>query len=785
MYRIAIGVAAVVVLLAGAAGFVLTGFAYGWFGTLNGPGTIEGEAVPATVIGERMAQTTRIAGSLQAPSTKQILFGDFHVHSTYSLDAYQISLPFASGEGLHPVSDACDYARYCSALDFWSINDHVEGMSSRQWRETKDAIRQCNRVAGDTSSPDLVSFLGWEWTQVGTRPDNHYGHKNVILRDLDEDKVPARPIASEAADPALGSLLMGPTPWQRMQLALFSPEGPRERYLDFGAVTAERYSLTTCPKGVPVRDLPPDCMETAGTPAELHGKLNDWGFPALVIPHGTTWGFYTPAGSSYDKQLVGDMYDPNLQKLIEIFSGHGNSEEYRPWRAILIAEDGTMTCPAPSDNYMPSCWRAGEIIEARCTAAGESAETCTARAEEARNNYVTAGLSGFITVPGQTPQDWLDSGQCQDCFLPSFNFRPQTSVQYALALTDFSGEEPRRFTWGFIGSSDNHFSRPGTGYKEINRFENVEGGGTSRPGGFFDPELLRGQPEPVSRPFDRAGTNLSSLQLIEFERQASFFMTGGLVAAHTEGRNREAIWDALQRKEVYATSGDRILLWFDLENGGGGNNRVAMGGQTSLGAAPVFTVRAAGAFKQKPGCPETSVNALSQDRLTALCQGECYNPSNERKLITRIEVVRIRPQATPGEPVDELIEDVWRSFTCEPNPEGCTVSFSDEEFASAGRDTLYYVRAIEEASDAVNGGHLRCERDADGKCVKVHICTKDYRTDREDDCLSPVEERAWSSPIYISYDASAAPAEETTGEGATGEDAAPIDDAAPVDETTP
>ena len=52
--------------------------------------------------------------------------------------------------------------------------------------------------------------------------------------------------------------------------------------------------------------------------------------------------------------------------------------------------------------------------------------------------------------------EWKDSGQCKDCFLPAFDYRPKMSVQYALALTDFSAEKPLRFRYGFIGSSDNH-----------------------------------------------------------------------------------------------------------------------------------------------------------------------------------------------------------------------------------------------------------------------------------------------------------------------------------------
>jgi hypothetical protein len=744
------GVLGAIVLLAVALG-------QGWFGDRQHAGNAEGPEIPKSVIAEREHSRSQAAGALNANKAKQILFGDLHVHSTFSRDAFSTALPLTGRDGAHPIAEACDFARYCSALDFWSINDHVFSFDQRQWTETKEAIRQCNAVAGDPANPDLVSFLGWEWTQMGSRPDNHYGHKNVIFLETSEDLVPARPIGAASAPDSLAGAAARQDPFKTNLFAsVFAPGGDRQAYFDLSRYTQDAWDRTPCPEGVHVKELPLDCYENVATPGELFKKLDEWGAASIVIPHGTTWGFYTPEGSSFDKQLKADQHDPDRQFMVEIFSGHGNSEEYRSWREFHIKEDGSKICPPPQDSYTPACWRAGEIIEARCTAAGESATTCKDRAEDARHYYLAmVGTAGFRVVPGNDIQEWREAGQCTDCYLPSFNYRPRNSVQYMLALTNFDDpENPTRFEFGIMASSDNHSAKPGTGYKEMDRREMIEFPGRDSADIVDLTELIE---EPTPYAVERQPGEIEPAQLVEFERQSSFFMTGGLIAAHSEGRDRNAIWQAWQDKEVYATTGERILLWFDrVIEEGGETLRQPMGSSATASSAPKFVVHAIGAFKQKSGCPDYTNGALTPERLERLCQGECYNPSDERKLITAIEVVRILPQQYKDEPVDGLIQDAWATFPCAPDQNGCTVEFEDPEFETLARDATYYVRAIQEPTPTINGGHLRCTYDSDGNCIKVNACQNDYRTDLENDCLTMKEEKAWSSPIFLTYAASVA-----------------------------
>jgi len=443
------------------------------------------------------------------------------------------------------------------------------------------------------------------------------------------------------------------------------------------------------------------------------------------------------------------MHDPDRQTLIEVYSGHGNSEVHREWRAVEYDEHGALICPLPRPDYLPSCWRAGELIRQRCLSEGSAAQLCDERAAAAREKYLSYGLLGWHTVPGATLEDWLDAGQCRDCFEPAFNYRPGGSAQYALAISEF-GEEgpPGRFRFGFIASSDNHTARPGTGYKEYARRPMVDWWGYDDADSRDLYATDRGEPAAFSVDVDRERLDL--FNILELERQASYFLTGGLVAAHSEGRDRDALWSALRRKEVYGTSGPRILLWFELLASEGDSEVQPMGSETQRSENPRFRVRALGAFSQRPGCPEHSLNALSAERLELLCRGECYNPGDRRIPIERIEVIRIRPQMRPGEPVTQLIEDPWRSFACDVDQsDGCTFEFEDSEFLGSARSAVYYVRALQSEEPVINAGGLRCEKDDEGRCLKTRACYQDDRTAQDDDCLSPARHRAWSSPIFI------------------------------------
>ena len=153
---------------------------------------------------------------------------------------------------------------------------------------------------------------------------------------------------------------------------------------------------------MPTRELPSDCRENASTPAELFEKLEQWGFERLVIPHGLAWGVHAPPNATLDTLLADGNHDPETERLLEVMSGHGNSESYRASAEIDVAGNGEAICREPTPDYLPCCWRAGEIVRERC---GDipTAE-CETRVIDARRLALAAGTDPHLVLPDTSPK---------------------------------------------------------------------------------------------------------------------------------------------------------------------------------------------------------------------------------------------------------------------------------------------------------------------------------------------------------------------------------------------
>ena len=717
----------------------------------NPPDFETAERTIATQLSKPSAQTHELSSSSPSSHTKSelsrpaIYFGDLHAHSQYSMDALQNSLPIYGGIRRGTVSDACDFARYCSRLDFWSINDHASMLTDARWEKTKQAVRACQ--AADQQPDAMVSFLGWEWTQIAKDSLSHFGHKNILLRDLDDHSIPVRPVNAgndlgEKFDVELSAMR---SLWASL-VGLWRDSANAGEYWAFLKYFIAALNAPVCDFERPSASQS-NCIDTTTKADVLAKRLAESEAEHIVIPHGNAWGLYTPRHSNWLNQLSGDNAMLDNQTLLEVYSGHGNNEEFRPWLASVKSSLGE-SCPAPTmvgdKQFVPCCWQAGEIVKQQCQA--ESRE-CEQDVLAAQNNYLAAGASGYLSLPSAKVEEWQACGQCPDCFLPDFKPRFGATAQAALAQRNFDEPDeqgqPRQFKFGFIASSDNHTASPGAGYKEFARHVMTDTYGKS------EAYLKQYQKQAQDyKTFPVEAIVADSDSVYEQTRNSSFKYTGGLVAVHSDSKSREALWQALKERRVYGTSGPRIQLWFDLISD---TDVQPMGSELTSQQNPRFRVRAIGDFEQRSGCPVSSINALGEQGVEELCLGECYNPGAKVKAIDRIEVVKVLPQQYASEPLAKLIFDPWKVIPCD-SPEVCEVSFVDEEYAEQARNASYYVRAIQaEATPTINGDPLRCKWDDNGRCVELDPCYGNDRTPATDDCLAPVQHRAWSSPIFLNF----------------------------------
>ena len=137
------------------------------------PGSVHPTPLPSVAIHDRRARQQAVTER----GTHQILFGDLHVHTTFSVDAFQLSLPIVRGGRastrrrlrLRPLLLRPRLLRHHRSRRDLTPNPLDRGEAHHP------AVQRRRRPAGE--SPDVVAFVGWEWSQAGAVPEEHYGHR--------------------------------------------------------------------------------------------------------------------------------------------------------------------------------------------------------------------------------------------------------------------------------------------------------------------------------------------------------------------------------------------------------------------------------------------------------------------------------------------------------------------------------------------------------------------------------------------------------------------------------
>ena len=269
------------------------------------------------------------------------------------------------------------------------------------------------------------------------------------------------------------------------------------------------------------------------------------------------------------------------------------------------------------------------------------------------------------------------------------------------------GANPYQF--GFIGSTDAHTSAPGA----VSEYE---------------------------QPYKYGTTITQALTVNERPRAVAFQNPGGLAGVWAEENTRDAIFDALKRRETFATSGPRIAPRFF---GGWALPKnlcdspefvkeayragVPMGGVMPADHGETGAPRFAVAASADPGTAEAPGHLLQRLQIIKgwVGDGGTFHQS----------VIDVAGNADNGASVDPL--------SCAATGEGfatlCGV-WEDPDFDPA-QDAVYYARAIENPS---------CR-------WSTRLCLSLPEGDRPDGCDNEripkvIQERAWTAPIW--YEAS-------------------------------
>jgi hypothetical protein len=610
-------------------------------------GCSDPDIVPETHISTPPAPpaTTRTVEVARFP-LRTALFGDLHVHTSWSVDAYaggnrlgpNTAYRFAKGEKVELQTGA--EAQLQTPLDFVALTDHAEGF---EWNlpctmmpgSPEFGLERC----GDMRSGDFDSaaMLEQAFETAGVRPGPHSydicGDDARCQANADDTWQRVQAVANAHDEPGRFTALIG------YEFSSLLPEfGMLHRNVIFRGTDVIPHAISSI-----------DVTNQKDFFNQLDAACNE-PCEVLTIPHNTnySWGLTFSRtdedGSAYSSEDLERR--SRIERLFEVTQQKGNSEcQISVGASDEDCDYGIM---------FPPC-------------AGEDDRRCARESSFLRN----------VLLDG-------------------------------LALGTEGAFNPYKV--GVIGSTDTHLSDPGNTASGIPpRFKPAEGIG-------FAVNRLLEADHPVAGPIRR-------------------FLPGGLAGVWAEANTRADIFDALQRRETFGTSGSRMRIRFfggDLpENLGAQDDPIAIAYELGvpMGSDLTVTLDATEAPRfwvwaiQDPAGPPL-------DRIQ-IVKGWVENGEQRQRVWDVVCSSGRMPDESgkcPNTTADVDLSSCMR--TGEEGARQLEVTFSDPDF-SAEQPAFYYARVLENPT-----------------CRWTTLLANSSDTELPDDLPATVQERGWSSPIW-------------------------------------
>lgn len=623
---------------------------------------------------------------------RMALFGDLHVHTGLSADAFATdtrvtpdeAYAFARGEALRiaPLDaegNGTRVVRLERPLDFAALTDHAENFGE---------VAICT----DPTDPAYASdnCVGYRTPVPAERAGNSIVLRMARLMGV-EPMVAARNV--DVVRPAAVCGLDGArcaaasrSVWQSVQAAAERWDDPSEA-CEFSTLIAYEWTLTpnftkihrnVIFRNTQVPDAPISSLDEPTAPG-LWRRLREecldagTGCDVLAIPHnsnlsnGHLFAAEIPADAPLDVQARLARERARLEPLVEIMQVKGDSECRNGLSGVVSAPDEYCAF----EEFRPAGTEDCEDATGQGALAGQG---CVSRVDYVRN-ALTAGL----------------------------------------AEAERLGTNP--FEFGLIASTDTHNGTPG----------DVEEYSFDGAGGFRDAD-----------PIARLGIAESTIVVPDLLKNP-----GGLVGVWAEENARESIFRAMKRRETFGTSGPRIAVRFF----GGWAMPEAICDAASL--AEQGYARGVPMGSRLSTRPETA----SAPRFVVSALRDPGIEGHPGGLLQRIQI--IKGWVGQDGSLQQAVYDVAGGpnaarvdiESCEVSGPGanslCSV-WQDPDF-DPSRRAFYYARVLENPSCRWSGWEcLRLRESLDANALPNACSLPDAR--------HTIQERAWSSPIWYEPD---------------------------------